>query len=303
MQNISVFYKKSYYKLLINFFKNIIYLKKSSGPEILRKNLLIGLKQNKIKFNINPSIKNTFKFCIILDDINILKKLIDNKKYYNFKIIAGPNLMIMPNEYNKILYNKQIDKIIVPSKWVKNKYLEVSQNKLKKKIFIWASGINHKFWKPGKIKKIDFLIYSKYIKDKKILNSCLNFLKKNNFTYENIEYGKYSKKDYSSLLKKSKKSIFFTESESQGLAFFEAWSSQVPTLVYNPKKAYKRPFKTKTNSCPYLNNKLGDDFNNFRTFKKKIFSFHNQKFNTREWIKDNFSLKKSTKKLIEIISN
>ena len=75
--------------------------------------------------------------------------------------------MIMPDEYNKILFRDEINKIIVPCDWVKKKYIEVSKSHLKNKIKIWAAGVDHKYWKPGKNKSIDVLLYSKFIRNDK----------------------------------------------------------------------------------------------------------------------------------------
>ena len=300
MKNLSIFYKDNNY--IIRFLKKVFFTDKSSGPEILRKNLINGLKKNLINININPNLKNIFRNCLVLDDINILKKLINIKSKKKIKIIAGPNLMIMPDEYNNILYRKEIDKIIVPCKWVKKKYLEVSKEKLKNKIFIWASGVDHNYWKPGKIKDIDILIYSKFIKKNEIFHKCIKYLKDKKFKIKIIKYGEYDYKEYLYLLKKSKKAILFSESESQGLAYFEAWSTNVPTLIYNPNENYRFPYKTKAQSCPYLNKKLGNEFKTFDTFKIKLKKFMKKKgLNPRNEIIAKYTLSKSAKKIIKIV--
>lgn len=302
MKNISIFFKDNNYLKFNRFLKGIFFTKRMFGPDTLRENLLRGLKKNSIKFNINPKYEEIFENCVVLDDVEKLKDLINLKKKKRIKIIAGPNLMIMPNEYDKILYKKQINKIIVPSLWVKKKYLEVSKNKLKNKIYIWASGIDHKYWRPLNNKKSKILIYSKYIRDNNIYNKCINFLKRNKLKYVLIKYGNYNSLNYLSLLRSSSMVIFFSESESQGLAYFEAWSTNVPTLVYNPRQAYRMPYKTKSNSCPYLNKELGDEFNTFKDFKIKFVKLvKNRKLKPRNLIIKNFSLKKSANKFIKLI--
>ena len=239
---------------------------------------------------------------MVLDDVEILAQLIKIKEKKNIEIIAGPNLMIMPDEYNKILFRDEINKIIVPCDWVKKKYIEVSKSHLKNKIKIWAAGVDHKYWKPGKNKSIDVLLYSKFIRNDKIFEKCFKYLKNRKYRVKIIEYGNYDQKKYLNLLKKSKVAVFFSESESQGLAYFEAWSTNVPTLIYNPKKIYRKPYKTKTDSCPYLNQKLGKDFYTFKSFKIEFQNFFNSKnFKPRSEIIKNFTIEKTAEKLSKII--
>ena len=303
MKNLSIFFKNNKSKIINKFLKKIFLIKKNTGPEILRNNLIRGLKQNLISININPNIRDIFRNCLILDDVDALKKIINLKKNKkNIKIIAGPNLMIMPDEYNKVLYKKEINKIIVPCKWVKKKYLEVSKNKLKNKLSIWPSGVDHNYWKPGKNKKIDFLIYSKFIKNNEIFNQCIDYLKTKKFKIKVLKYGGYNAGKYLNLLKQTKNAVFFSQSESQGLAYFEAWSTNVPTLVYNPNEKYRSSYKTKAHSCPYLNKKLGDEFKTFSAFKIKLKLFlKNKSFNPRSEILNKYTLNKAAKKLIKII--
>lgn len=304
MKKISLFFKENNYLKFTKILKNFFFINRTAGPDILKINLIEGLKKNLLNFNINPNINNYFYHCIVLDDVNKLKQLIKIKKSKKINIIAGPNLMIMPDEYNKILYNKEIDKILVPSLWVKKKYIEVSKNKLKNKIHIWASGIDHKYWKPkkNKAKKKYVLIYSKFIRNEKILMQCLYFLKKEKINYKLIEYGNYKNKEYLSALQSSNMVIFFSESESQGLAYFEAWSANVPTLIYNPENIYRFPYKTKTSSCPYLNKNLGEKFKNLKSFKIKFRKLQKKKsLNPRKEVLHKYTINKSVKNLLKII--
>ena len=142
---ISIFYEKE--STIKKISKIILYKLKfktqlNSGPNQVALNLIESLKKSKIKFNINPfcekdiaeisvvlSGKKKLQQCIYLKNKNIIKHL-----------VAGPNLVVTPNEFEYILFSKEIDKIIVPSNWVKNLY-----NKFgiaSEKIFIWFSGVN-----------------------------------------------------------------------------------------------------------------------------------------------------------------
>ena len=104
------------------------------------------LKRKKINFEINQIKENTKKV-LFIDDKKNLKKLINLK----LKIFIGPNIMTMPND-DIIFKSKKIHKIIVPSKWIKNKYLKQTNKKIGK-IEIWYSGVDEKIWTPNKKNK------------------------------------------------------------------------------------------------------------------------------------------------------
>ena len=77
----------------------------NSGPNQVALNLIESLRKSKIKFNINPffekdiaeisvvlSGKKKLQQCIYLKNKNIIKHL-----------VAGPNLVVTPNEFEYIL--------------------------------------------------------------------------------------------------------------------------------------------------------------------------------------------------------
>ena len=302
----SIFYKKkslikiTYYKLKeIILGKNLI-----SGPDMVVTSLLTSLKRYKLKFNINPSFKMLNKNVIVLNDQKILKKLILFKKFKKFKLFAGPNISILPTEYSKLLLSPGINRVLVPSKWVKKLYIEESKS-LKNKIYVWPSAVDlNQFDSKKKIdKKYDFLVYIKFFKDKILLNKCLSHLKKN-YKIKIIFYGKYKINFFYSLLAQSKHSVFFSESESQGIMYFESWAANVPSLFYNKKKIYTKGLSTLAVPCPYLDERYnGLGFENFNTFKINIQILIKQNKNPKKWLTDNYSMKKQTIKLLSQFKN
>lgn len=296
--SLSIFFeKRNLFSKIKTSLKSYIFNKNSfSGPEILLSSLITGLKRKKINFRINQTTKNTKKV-LFIDDKKNLKKLINSK----LKIFIGPNIMTMPND-DIIFKSKKIYRIIVPSKWIKNKYLKQT-NKNIGKIKIWYSGVDEKIWTPNKRrkKKIDFLIYKKFTYDKKIFANIENYLKFKNKSYKILQYGKYSRKEYLKLLRLSKALIFLSQSESQGISNFEAWSCNVPTLIYNPGYWIYKNKRYTSSSCPYLSSETGLYFKNFEDFKKKYITFKKKKFSPRTWIKNQGTINFTTKKLIKIL--
>jgi hypothetical protein len=184
--------------------------------------------------------------------IDSLKKCIILKKNKIKTLLAGPNLVTVPSEHNYIILSKSINKILVPSNWVKKLYLQYAKNC--KNISIWFSGVK----------------VSNFKRRKK--NKVLIYLKKN-INVQIIEHGFFSQKEYHEFLRGSRILIYFSYTESQGLAMQEAWSENVRTLVYKqPFWSYKNR-RFKASSSPYLNKNCGVFFTNLNDFKKNSIIF------------------------------
>ena len=56
------------------------------------------------------------------------------------KIIAGPNIIITPEDADGILLNKAIDLVIVPSQWIKDFYSSFKLG-FDEKIRTWPAGV------------------------------------------------------------------------------------------------------------------------------------------------------------------
>ena len=151
----SIFFKKKPFLNKIYYILRSIILGKNltNGPDMVVNSLIPELKRRKIIFNINPAFNDINQNVIILSDHKILKKLILLKKIRKFKLFAGPNISILPTDYSKLLLSPGIDKVLVPSEWVKKLYIEKSKN-LKDKIYVWPSAVDvSKFNNKIKIKK------------------------------------------------------------------------------------------------------------------------------------------------------
>ena len=302
----SIFFKKKPFLNKIYYILRSIILGKNltNGPEMVINSLIPELKRRKIIFNINPLFNEINQNVIILSDHKILKKLILLKKIRKFKLFAGPNISILPTDYSKLLLSPGIDKVLVPSEWVKKLYIEKSKN-LKDKIYVWPSAIDvSKFNNKIKIKKkYDFLVYIKFFKDKNLLDQCLAYLNKHH-QIKIISYGRYKINFFYSLLAQSKYSIFFSESESQGIMYFESWAANVSSLVFNKKKVYKKGLSTLAIPCPYLDERHnGLAFVDFASFKKKIKILIKQNKKPRKWLINNYSMKQQASKILAQFKN
>jgi hypothetical protein len=291
--------KQNFFKILVKNFLTIFsdYPKSNLGPTNVFINLTEGLRNKGIKFNVNPTNDKVYNICLVLSGIDNLKKCIILKKNKKIRILlAGPNVVTVPSEHSYIIFSSSIDRILVPSDWVKKLYL--SYKKECKNISIWFSGVKISNFKSGKRNKV--LIY---LKNKNIFfEKCINYLIKNNIDFRILKYGFFSQKKYFELLRQSRIMIYFSSSESQGIAMQEAWSENVPTLVYKQPFWFYGKRKFKASSSPYLNKNCGYFFKNFNEFIIRFNKLNNNsKLKPKNWLNKKMSQYASIKNLLDII--
>jgi glycosyltransferase involved in cell wall biosynthesis len=273
---------------------------KDLGHKSVTNSLLSGLDLNSIKYNFNiHTFDQLYENVIVLSGVNVLKQLISFKKRKKFNLYVGPNMVVVPDEYDEILSNDSIDKCIVPSEWIKNKYFERSI-KLENKIVVWPAGVNELFWDDKNNSK-DFILF--YIKNVpyETYNQYLSYLINKNEKIKIIFYGQYDPIQYKTLLSKSKFLIHFGTTESQGLSQLEAWSMNVPTFVFNINFFQYSNDIYKASSSPYLTDQTGRFFNNLLEFKH-IIENDLEIYSPRKWVLNNLTEKKASLNLLNLLN-
>ena len=257
-----------------------------------------GLMELKIPFKINPLFMKNNSIVHVLSGVKILEEMIQKKQSGLIKtLITGPTMVMTPFEQKKILLNKNIDAILVPSKWVADFYISLCPTL--KNVHIWPSGVcipKEESNKNGKI-----LIYKKNI-DQNIYNLIINILKNNKISFEEITYKKFSHQYYLNKLKQTPLVIYLQTSESQGIALQEAWAHNVPTLVYQNTTWSNKDYiwTDEKISAPYLNEETGLFFT-YNNFFEKFKSIQDKKINPKIYCSQELSDKKSVEILFDII--
>ena len=280
-------------------------IQKKSGPEAVLSSLVRGLDTLGIKHEIIPS-KPTFEIVHVLSGIRALEDIINLKKTGKIKkIIAGPNLVTTPNDSNKILHDKNLDIILVPSKWVADFYGKSLSEDQSKKVIVWPAGIKMpQNETPAENRKL-VLLFIKNV-EKELSEDIKRYLQNEKILFEIIKYGKYKQEKYFSLLEKSRLMIYLQTVESQGMALQEAWVRNVPTLVLE-KDTYVYPNGERAYgqvSAPYLTKESGLFFRDFEDFKLKLKDALQgaNPFSPRKYCTENLSDEISTQKYLDIIN-
>ncbi|MBU0579716.1 MAG: hypothetical protein KKA19_00945 [Candidatus Margulisbacteria bacterium] len=273
-------------------------LKRTRGPDAVANSLIRGFKLLAVPYQFNYITNKSKSFVYVISGSDTLKWAIKEKEKGHIKYLAtGPNIVILPNEEKKILLNKNIDKIILPSLWTKDLFFKLCPELKNKDVIIWPAGVDI----PKKInikRNIDFLVLDKR-KESRLLANVRSALKAKSVNYRVITYGKFSQKKYYTLLNNSKYLICLGRTESQGLALFEAWAYNVPTIVYEEKTFnYKNITWDRASAAPYLHEKCGIFFKT--DFKAALDKLANKSFSPRAYCLKNYSDEIMTKQFLEI---
>ena len=272
-------------------------LGKYSGPDAVLDSLVLGLAELHLPFEINP-LKPTYKNIHVLSGRQALRDRIRNKLDSQI-LIAGPALVVTPHDEDKIITNKKIDIILTPSDWVKNFYESISRE-IQGRTYSWPAGVSI----PDDTTSGKEIVILKKNIDPAIFAFVKETLSKRNLTFKVFEYGTFKKTEYLDQLKKTSYLIYLQKSESQGIALQEAWSYDVPTLVYENTEFRYGTYSWKDDkiAAPYLSDQAGLFFtlDNFDGIISRLNTFN---FAPKTYCIENLSNKKSAEKLLNIIQN
>lgn len=228
--------------------------RKYSGPNAVEDSLLRGLHELNIpcRRNVKPRTGDTV---IVLSGVIALHEAIHLKqKGVLRKLIAGPNVVAHPNDFDALIQSKFIDYILVPAQWVADFWAGEAPT-IANKVVVWPSGVRVA---SASLRNGLPIIYNKLGDNdlvseiKEIIGGDARF----------FNYGSFKHNEYITALTEAPYLIYLAQSESQGLALQEAWSHDVPTLINKSTEWQSESYVFKANqiNCPYLTPELGTVF-------------------------------------------
>jgi hypothetical protein len=295
-----------YLRDFINFDRAYYNHPKYRGHFAVTRSVIEGFIKIKANFNYNPLHPSKLADTIVvLAGVRTLRQAIKlKKKGVIKKLFAGPNIVSFSYDHNYLAGSPEIDKYILNCDWTLDLYVEDCPS-LKNRCLIWPAGVDTGYWKPDeRIKSDSILIFEK--QNKGPVGPILpyaDYLRSLGWKVNILKYGSFSHKEYRSLLQKSVLMIGFVIDESQGIAWAEAWSTNVPTLIWRNNKNSFLGRTYKTSTAPYLCKANGLFFDNFIDFKKKFdFWEKNRKsFAPRKWVIKNMSDEVCSSKLLKML--
>lgn len=280
------------------------------GPAVVRASLLRGLEHLGQPYRFNPLADQVTCRVGVLSSTNALRWAIQAKNEGQIKyLVAGPNLVVLPDEHDAILANPTIDLVVTPSRWVSRWYAKTAPQ-LASKLVEWAAGVDETYWNPNQEpddRPLDLLVYMKIREPDNlfVLDQVVAELSDRGLSFKKLTYGTFQPEQYRRLLQNSRAVIYLTESESQGIALFEAWACDVPTLVWD--RGFFRPKRyppQDASSAPYLAPECGLRFRSTEDFLERFEAFMASwsEFTPRRFILDNYALTSAAQAYVRLFS-
>ena len=202
-------------------------------------------------------------------------------------LVAGPANALFPEEADNILLDPAIDLLIVPSVWVRNLYF-ASAPQLVPKTYVCPSGVDVEMWKPSDAPRDPQCVIYWKSGDEKFCEEVEAIVESRALEAIRIRYGHYKASEYREVLDKSAFGVFLSSFETQGLALAEAWSMDVPTLVWDPRAqaSWRGRSFTSGSSAPYLTDATGAAWTSSRELSECLDDAirHRERFHPREWV-------------------
>ena len=159
------------------------------------------------------------------------------------------------------------------------------------------------YWKPSAQECDCVLVYWK-TENEQFYQSVEALLRKYRYTPVRIRYKFYDPQTYKNALNKAIFAVFISRSESQGIALAEAWSMNVPTLVWDPGElTYLGRVYSSVSASPYLTEDTGKSWKDLKELENVITKIPSLQFCPRDWVLKNMSYEASTSALLSIIEH
>ncbi len=212
--------------------------------------------------------------------------------------VLGPCLHDHPLEAPHIMKDPRYKFYVLTSQWI----IDMFKPYYGDGVVFWYAGMDVTKWPDTRKneKDYDVLIYDKVRWNREqyeaeLINPIKRFLSERDLKYTVIRYGKYDHQAYRSALNHSKAMIFLCEHETQGMAYQEALTSNVPVIAWDngywldPRRPDFDPDPIPATSVPYFSPQCGERFQNavefpeiFEKFWGNVDSYMPRKFIERE---------------------
>lgn len=267
---------------------------KYRGHPAVTRSLIEGLISINASFNYNPkSIREFGEVVVVLSGVETLRQMISIKRKGIIKtLFAGPNIVVFSSDCDSILASPEIDYVISNCDWVTDIYVEDCPS-LEGRCFEWAAGVDTEYWKPDPVlERKQILIFEKQNKGPVgPVQPYADYLERQGYKVVIMRYGSFNHLQYLKYLQQSCLMIGFVRDESQGIAWQEAWSTGVPTLLWKNTSNVYRGRTYRCTTAPYLCDQNGLFFDDLDDFKSKFAYWQSNRdaFLPRAWTLENMS--------------
>jgi hypothetical protein len=186
----------------------------------------------------------------------------------------------------------EVDAAIVPSEWW-GAFRQRSHPSFVGRTMAWAAGVDSDFWQPSPATRSKVLIYHK--KRGAYADVVAEHLVKSGYDILMLQYGSYTLDDYRRALNEAFANVVVAGSESQGVALYESWAMDVPTLV---ARCDFDPEFGPCSAAPYLTDQTGAFWDHESELPGLLAAAST--YRPRDWIMANGTDEISARELIKI---
>jgi hypothetical protein len=177
-------------------------------------------------------------------------------------LVAGPVNALFADDCDSILQMPEIDLVIVPSEWTIDFYRGVPD--LVRKSRVCPCGVDAEHWKPTLRQKERVAVVYWKSGDERFCEAVEAIVRRCGLEPLRVrsqhgEHHIFEPAAFREALDRAVVGVFLSTFETQGIALAEAWSMDVPTMVWNPRGEAEwrgRTFTSKSSS-PYLTPSTG----------------------------------------------
>jgi hypothetical protein len=256
------------------------------------RSLVEGLRKIGVSASYNPNhLADVAETVVVLSGLDTLRQAIAWKREGRIRqLLAGPNILVLPSEHPDVIAAPEIDCCITPADWVCKVY-ESECPVLRGRCAPWPAGVDTEYWRPdpGTRESRSVVVFRKQTTTP--LANYLQVLERRRLDVHVITYGSYGRDEYLAALRRSVLMVGFAISESQGLAWAEAWSADVPTLLWFQDHNVYRGRTFSSSTAPYLSASTGLFFSSVAEFEAELAQWEvgRTAFSPRRWVLENMS--------------
>jgi hypothetical protein len=237
------------------------------GHYALVRSIVEGLRAIDADFNFNPRRLRDLARVVYAPANEALRQAAALKRQGRIDyLVAGPVNALFVDECDGILQMPEIDRLIVAHEWAMEFFRDAPA--LRAKCRACPCGVDAEVWKPspGADRSRTAVVYWKSGGEgfceqvEGVVRAC--GLEPRRVRSLHGEHAMFSPADYRQLLDRAAIGVFLSTFETQGLALAEAWSMDVPTVVWDPRGTAQwrgRSFESRS-SAPYLTPATGRTF-------------------------------------------
>ncbi|HEY0327601.1 MAG TPA: glycosyltransferase family 1 protein [Rhodopseudomonas sp.] len=244
------------------------------------------------------------------------RRFLLNKIAWKNPILLGVAAYDHPVDAPGLFDRLPIKMVLVPGEW----YVDMCRPYWER-VRSWPVGIDTELWAPApqEQKSVDVLLYDKVRWEHDRIAPALNDpirarLSAEGRSVQELRYGSYAEEEFRQALARCRTMIFLCEHESQGIAYQQALSCDVPIFAWDRGGAWQDPnyFPHKVvyepvSSVPYWDERCGMKFATIDEFQSQWPEFwrrsQSREFAPRSFILETLTLEQRAQQYYDIAKN